>query len=60
MKGAKLFLRLLLVFTLSNFLLSQIEYSKEDLNSTSDSYGQMIWQPTYSGYITLHYFTTQG
>ena len=39
---------------------SQYEYSKEDLNSTSDSYGEMVWQPTYNGYITLHYFTTQG
>ena len=29
-------------------------------NSTSLSFGEMVWQPTYVGYITLHYFTTQG
>ena len=39
---------------------SQYEYSKEDLNTTSNSYGEMVWNPTYNDYITLHYFTTQG
>ena len=39
---------------------SQYEYSKEDLNTTSSSYGEMVWNPTYNDYITLHYFTTQG
>mgnify|MGYP004058661075 CR=1 FL=1 len=41
-------------------LFSQYEYSKEDVNPTSSTYGEMIWQPAYEGYITLHYFTTQG
>ena len=41
-------------------LFSQYEYSKEDMNPTSSTYGEMIWQPSYEGYITLHYFTTQG
>ena len=30
------------------------------MNPTSISYGEMVWQPTYTDYITLHYFTTQG
>jgi len=41
-------------------LFSQYEYSKEDVNPSSSTYGEMIWQPSYEGYITLHYFTTQG
>ena len=48
------------LFILSSFLFSQYEYSKEDMNSTSTSFGQMVWEPTYEGYITLHYFTTLG
>ena len=52
--------KLIYLLLLSTCLFSQYEYSKEDLNSTSSSYGQMVWSPTYAGYITLHYFTTQG
>ena len=48
------------IMILSSILFSQIEYSKEDMNSTSDSYGELVWEPTYTGYITLHFFTTQG
>jgi len=52
--------KLIYLSILSTGLFSQYEYSKEDLNSTSSSYGQLVWSPTYEGYITLHYFTTQG
>jgi len=52
--------KILYFIILGNILFSQYEYSKEDLNSTSSSYGQMVWSPTYEGFITLHYFTTQG
>ena len=52
--------KLIYLSILSTCLFSQYEYSKEDLNSTSSSYGQMVWSPTYEGFITLHYFTTQG
>ena len=52
--------KLIYLSILSTCLFSQYEYSKEDLNSTSSSYGQLVWSPTYDGYITLHYFTTQG
>ena len=52
--------KVLFFLILGNFIFSQYEYSKEDMNSTSDSYGEMVWQPAYVDYITLHYFTTQG
>ena len=53
--------KLLISFILIvNIAFSQYEYSKEDLNTTSSSYGEMVWNPTYNDYITLHYFTTQG
>ena len=52
--------KLIYLSILSTCLFSQYEYSKEDVNSTSSSYGQLVWSPTYEGYITLHYFTTQG
>tara|TARA_Y100001968_G_C18930664_1_gene514108 strand:+ start:279 stop:416 length:138 start_codon:yes stop_codon:yes gene_type:complete len=45
---------------MSSLVFSQYGYSKEDLNPTSSTYGQLVWQPSYDGYITLHYFTTQG
>ena len=53
-------IKVLYFLILGNIIFSQYEYSKEDMNSTSESYGQLIWQPTYVNYITLHYFTTQG
>ena len=52
--------KILYFLILGNILFSQYEYSKEDMNSTSESYGELVWQPTYANYITLHYFTTQG
>ena len=43
-----------------NMLFAQYNYSEQDMNPTSDSYGEMVWEPVYNGFITLHYFTTQG
>ena len=37
-----------------------LEYSLEDYNSTSPTYGMNVWYPEYLDYITLHYFSTQG
>ena len=53
-------MRLIILLFFSNLLFAQYEYSKEDMNPTSSSYGNMVWQPSYTDYITLHYFTTQG
>ena len=32
----------------------------QDYNSTSPTYGLDVWNPEYSDYITLHYFSSQG
>lgn len=52
--------KILIPVLLMTIAFSQYAYEKEDLNATSASYGSMVWQPTYNGYITIHYFTTQG
>ena len=38
----------------------EFEYSLEDFNSTSPTYGLDVWNPEYSGFITMHYFSSQG
>ena len=43
-----------------SFIFSQYEYSFEDMNTTSPSFGQDVWHPVYSDHITLHYFSSQG
>ena len=49
------------VFLLTSFLFSQeFQYSMEDSNSSSPTYGSNVWFPEYENYITLHYFTSQG
>jgi len=53
----------MIVFIILSFgiiIADEYDYSKEDMNPTSISFGEMVWQPTYIDYITLHYFTTQG
>ena len=35
-------------------------YSLEDFNPTSPTYGSNVWEPEYLDYITMHYFSTQG
>ena len=58
MKYLKIFLS---VITSLGFVLSQnLEYSLEDHNSTSPTYGLDVWYPEYSEFITLHYFSSQG
>ena len=41
-------------------LCDEFEYSLEDYNSTSPTYGLNVWNPEYSGFITMHYFSSQG
>ncbi len=50
----------LFIFILSSFAISQLEYSLEDVNTTSSTYNLNVWYPEYSEFITLHYFSTQG
>ena len=35
-------------------------YSLEDFNPTSQTYGSNVWEPEYLNYITMHYFGTQN
>ena len=51
-------LSITLLFVSSAF--SQLEYEYEDMNLSSPSYGQGVWNPYYSEYITMHYISTQG
>ena len=52
----------LIIFIIAafSFIFSQYEYSFEDMNTTSPSFGQDVWHPVYSDHITLHYFSSQG
>jgi len=52
--------KLLYVIILASLAFSQYEYSLEDVNSNSATFGINVWYPDYSDYITLHYFGTQG
>ena len=38
----------------------EYQYSLEDYNSTSQTFGLDVWNPEYEGYITMHYFSSQG
>ena len=52
----KIFIILLFpVLALCNY-----EYTLEDYNTTSPTYGLNVWNPEYLDYITLHYFSSQG
>ena len=50
----------IIAFSFFAILLADYEYSLEDYNSSSPTYGLDVWNPEYSDYITLHYFSSQG
>ncbi len=50
----------IIIFVFATTLVADYNYSLEDYNSTSPTYGLDVWNPEYSGYITLHYFGSQG
>jgi len=52
--------KFLIIFLLPVFLFGEYEYSLQDYNSTSPTYGLNVWNPEYSNFITLHYFSSQG
>ena len=58
MKNIKILISSLIMLTA--VLAQNLEYSYEDKNSTSPTYGLDVWYPEYLDYITLHYFSTQG
>ena len=51
--------KILALFLLS-IIFCNLEYSLEDYNTTSSTYGENVWFPEYSEYITLHFFSSQG
>ena len=53
----KIYVLLIVIIT---FGFTQYEYTLEDVNTNSPTFGENIWYPDFSYYITLHYFGTQG
>ena len=52
--------KILLILLFSSYIFCNYEYSLEDFNTTSPTYGNNVWEPEYLDYITMHYFSTQG
>jgi len=53
--------RILFILVLPVLLFSdEYNYSLEDYNTTSPTYGSDVWNPEYLDYITIHYFSSQG
>ena len=53
--------KIFFIIYLTFFITAQdFEYSLEDYNPTSPTYGLNVWAPEYLGFITLHYFSSQG
>mgnify|MGYP002889894717 FL=1 len=52
--------KLLFIILFQVILFGNYEYSLEDYNNTSSSYGADVWLPYYPNHITLHYFSSQG
>jgi len=56
----KKYIIFLTIFSFGIVVADEFEYSLEDYNSTSPTFGLNVWNPEYSDYITLHYFSSQG
>ena len=52
--------KILFISLLSSYIFCNYQYSLEDYNATSPTYGYNVWEPEYLDYITMHYFSTQG
>ena len=52
--------KILLISLLFSHIFCNYQYSLEDYNVTSPTYGYNVWEPEYLDYITMHYFSTQG
>ena len=51
---------LIITFSLSCLFSDEYAYSLQDFNTTSPTYGLDVWNPEYSGFITMHFFSSQG
>ena len=54
------YITILAILFFGTVVADEFEYSLEDYNSTSPTFGSNVWNPEYSDYITLHYFSSQG
>ena len=52
--------KILSILLFSSYMFCNYDYSLEDYNTTSPTYGNNVWEPEYLDYITMHYFSTQG
>ena len=52
--------KLLFIALFQVILFGNYDYSLEDYNNTSSSYGSDVFLPYYDNQITLHYFSSQG
>ena len=50
----------LLILISTAYIFCNYEYSLQDYNTTSPTYGNNVWEPEYLDYITMHYFGTQN
>jgi len=49
-------IHILLSILCVSFVLGQYDYSLEDINSSSDYFGQDVGTSFFPGQVTLHYF----
>ena len=52
--------KLLIILVVFGFTFADYAYSLADNNTTSPTYGMDVWNPEYSGFITMHFFSSQG
>ena len=52
--------KVLLILLLTVFIYADYDYSLQDYNLTSPTYELDVWNPEYSDYITMHFFSSQG
>ena len=50
-----LYRKLLYTVIVISLAFSQYDYSLEDINPNSATFGTNVWHPDFSDYITLHY-----
>ena len=52
--------KIVLILSFTSYMLCNYQYSLEDYNTTSPTFGDNVWEPEYLDHITMHYFATQG
>lgn len=52
--------KLIVIFLMPVLIFAEYQYSLEDYNPTSPTYGMDVWNPEYLNFMTLHFFSSQG